>query len=195
MYHALERTFRRANLPLAYSQGFNQRPRMNLASALPLGLTSRSELAEVWLTEPRPLDEIQTALKSSAPPGLVFTQVEEVPVKNPKLPNLIQAAEYHVTLERAHPDLDKRIAHLLASERIPRTRRKKNYDLRPLIKGIERVPDAEPGTAELKIRLSARPGATGRVDEVLEELGISAAAARIERTMLILEDINSTPNV
>jgi radical SAM-linked protein len=189
VYHALERTFRRANLPVAYSQGYNQRPRLNLASALPLGLTSRGELAEVWLTEPRPLDEIQSALTASAPPGLVFTQVDEVPPETPKLPTLIRSAEYLVTLETARPDLDERIAHLLAADRIPRIRRKKTYDLRPLVEAIEQLPTVEPGPpAELNIRLAARPGATGRVDEVLEELGISPETARVERTMLIFED-------
>jgi radical SAM-linked protein len=35
-----ERVMRRADLPLVYSEGFNARPRMALASALPLGMTS-----------------------------------------------------------------------------------------------------------------------------------------------------------
>ena len=35
-----ERVLRRANLPILYSQGFNTRPRIILASALPLGISS-----------------------------------------------------------------------------------------------------------------------------------------------------------
>ncbi len=35
-----ERTLRRARLPLAYSQGFHPQPKIQLASALPLGFTS-----------------------------------------------------------------------------------------------------------------------------------------------------------
>jgi radical SAM-linked protein len=188
VYHALERTFRRADLPVAYSQGFNQRPRLNLASALPLGLTSLGELAEVWLLEPRQLTEVQTAISDSAPPGLVFTAVEEVPDKSPKLPTLIQAAEYRVALETAPPDLEERIARLLAADSLPRTRRKKTYDLRPLVEEIIQQPVDEAGPVELLIRLVARPNATGRVDEVLKALGIAAVSAQIERTKLILED-------
>jgi radical SAM-linked protein len=36
LHRAWERTFRRARLPLAYSQGFHPQPRLNLACALPL---------------------------------------------------------------------------------------------------------------------------------------------------------------
>ena len=49
LHRTLERTFRRAGLPLAYSQGFNPQPRMNLAEALPLGITSECEVMDVWL--------------------------------------------------------------------------------------------------------------------------------------------------
>ncbi len=190
LYHTLERTFRRADLPVAYSQGFNQRPRLNLASALPLGLTSRDELAEVWLEEPRSLADIKAALEASAPPGLVFTAVAEVPAESPKLPNLIHAAEYRAILETFPSDLDDRITHLLSAKSLPRTRRRKSYDLRPLIEEILRLPGGGHGTIELSIRLASRPGATGRVDEVLEALGIDALSARIERTKLVLEDDN-----
>ena len=51
LHRAWERTFRRAGLPLAYSQGFNPHPRLNLASALPLGFTSEGEVIDVWLEQ------------------------------------------------------------------------------------------------------------------------------------------------
>ena len=40
LFRAWERTFRRAGLPILFSQGYNPRPRMQLAAALPLGFTS-----------------------------------------------------------------------------------------------------------------------------------------------------------
>ena len=46
LHRTWERTIRRANLPLAYSQGYNPHPRINLASALPLGFTSDCEVVE-----------------------------------------------------------------------------------------------------------------------------------------------------
>ena len=51
IHRAWERTFRRAGLPLAYRQGFNPRPRLNIGSALPLGHSSTAELMDFWLEE------------------------------------------------------------------------------------------------------------------------------------------------
>ena len=45
LHRAWERTFRRAHLPLAYTQGFHPQPRIQLAGALPLGFTVSSYVA------------------------------------------------------------------------------------------------------------------------------------------------------
>jgi radical SAM-linked protein len=41
------RAFRRAGLELAYSEGFNPHPRIQIAAPLPLGVTGESELMDV----------------------------------------------------------------------------------------------------------------------------------------------------
>src|SRR5215813_5434575 len=51
-----ERVLRRARLPILYSEGFNPRPRIALASALPLGISSECELLDVSLRERIMLD-------------------------------------------------------------------------------------------------------------------------------------------
>ena len=47
-----ERTLRRAGLPLAYTHGFHPGPRIQIASALPLGFIGRAEIVDIWLDEP-----------------------------------------------------------------------------------------------------------------------------------------------
>ena len=42
-----ERGFRRASLPVAYTQGFNPRPKMSFSPALSVGITSNSEYMDV----------------------------------------------------------------------------------------------------------------------------------------------------
>jgi len=44
-----ERALRRAGAPLAYSGGFNPRPKLQIARALPLGHVGEGELIDVWL--------------------------------------------------------------------------------------------------------------------------------------------------
>ncbi len=186
LHRALERIFRRARVPLAYSQGFNPRPRLNLASALPLGVTGRAELAEAWLEEEMPLEVLKVALNGSAAPGIQITELEPVPDKTPKLPNLIEAAGYRVALDEVPPGLTNAVRDLLAADRIQRTRKGKTYDLRPLVEALS-LENGSDGSG-LLIRLAARPGATGRVDEVLLALGISLEKARAERVALYLTE-------
>ncbi len=59
LHKAWERSCRRAGLPLAYSQGYNPQPKLNLASALPLGFTSQAELIDIWLEQVLPLAAIE----------------------------------------------------------------------------------------------------------------------------------------
>ncbi len=178
-----ERTLRRAGLPLAYSQGFHPQPKIQIAAALPLGFLGREEIVDIWLetndSPPPPPDSLQSA----APPGLTILRVEPVPERAPALQTQIAAAEYQVTLLEAGggSDLERRVADLLAKETLPRERRGKSYDLRPLIQTL-----ACRG-ASLDMILSAGEGATGRPEEVLDELGIPPETTRIERTRLILK--------
>jgi hypothetical protein len=53
LHRTWERTFRRAGLPLAYSEGFNPHPKINIGAALPLGCLSRGDLIDAWLERER----------------------------------------------------------------------------------------------------------------------------------------------
>lgn len=186
LHHTLERTFRRAGLPVAYSQGYNPRPRLSLASALPLGITSQGEVLEVWLEEPLPLEDVQAALQASAPPGVTFLAVQPVAEGTPKLASRVRAAEYCARISNPPPDLEERLKALLAATDRPRQRKGKTYDLRPLIETLALAQTETPDQVDLLMRLAARPGATGRPDEVLSALRIPPEGVRIQRRRLIL---------
>ncbi len=181
LYRALERTIRRAALPLAYSQGFSPHPKLQLAAALPLGFTSRAEIADMWLEQAVDPAHVLTRLQDAAPPGLAFRDASPVPAREPTLQQQVAEAAYDVDLDDPAPlDLETRIVLLLATPELRRQRRGKEYDLRPLLISLEL---ARPG--RLRMQLSAREGATGRPEAVLEALGLDPLAARVERTALI----------
>jgi radical SAM-linked protein len=189
LHRTLERTMRRANLPLAYSQGFTPRPKLSLASALPLGYTSEAEVADFWLKEDLPLDQIEGTFKTSQPPGIELHQVEEIAGDAKKLQTTLTKARYVVTLEGEHPNLEGNISKLLSEETIMREKvkkgKKKTFDIRPLIFEVSLVTADEIEKQQLEMTLKAEPSATGRPDHVLEELGIDPLTARIHRTELI----------
>jgi len=183
-----ERAFRRAGLPLAYSQGFHPQPRLNLACALPLGFTSEAELLDVWLEQELEPETVKTKLAPVLPPGIWLHTVTAVMTKEPALQVQVQSAVYVITLLESVESLDQAIAALMAATELPRVRRGKTYDLRPLIESLIRLPDNPEGWPRLQVRLAARDSATGRPEELLDALGLPVHAARIHRTRLILID-------
>ena len=182
-----ERTLRRSRLPIRYSQGYHPRARLNLASALPLGFVSDDELLDFWMDESIPLEDIQSRLAAASPPGLRIKAVETVDLSEDSLQARMKASEFEVSFydPQNKQDLQTKVASLLAREQIRRTRRKKTYDLRPLILTLA-VIDLPPGEPGLHMRLLAEAGATGRPDDVLDELGYPNTAYLVRRTCLIL---------
>ncbi len=186
LHRAWERTFRRARLPLAYTLGFHPQPRIQLAGALPLGFTSECELADIWLEQDLAVEEAQAALTTSAPPGIGVLAAQIVDDRQPPLQVLLRSATYAVALDAPAPDLAARITGLLAQSQLPRTRRDKAYDLRPLIESL--APGAEPERS-LEMQLAARDAATGRPEEVVDALGCDSSAAHYHRTGLLFADL------
>jgi radical SAM-linked protein len=194
-----ERTARRATLPLAYTHGFHPGPRIQIASALPLGYAGRAEIVDMWLQENvdpdlgdgagqgRPVPPYAEMLQAAAPPGLGIMSAEQADEAGPALQTQVVSAEYTVTLldpvDKA--ELAKRLAVTLEAVSLPRQRRGKDYDLRLLIESLTLL--HEDGQGRIFMRLAAREGATGRAEEVLDVLGIPFESTRIERTRLILK--------
>jgi radical SAM-linked protein len=194
---ALERSLNRAQIPLAYTQGYNPRPRMQLAAALPLGFTSECELADIWLLEVVEPEAAAEAMAAKMAPGIELKKVSQVDLSEPALQNLVEEAVYLARIARSpgRPAVATAVAQLLAATNIVRERRGKTYDLRPLVHdlaltALAEIPsgDAEKGDdcLVLSMRLSMLPGKTGRPDEVLDALGLDALDARIHRQRLIL---------
>jgi radical SAM-linked protein len=67
LHRLWERAARRAELPLAYSQGFHPQPKMNIAAALPLGFSSRCEMIDLRLEHDISLDGLQEKLQDTLP--------------------------------------------------------------------------------------------------------------------------------
>ena len=133
-------------------------------------------------------DALKAQLRDSLSPGMEIIRVESVDPKGEKLPNLVQSAEYIITLLEPEVGLERSVKLIAESERLDRERRGKRYDLRPLIEDIKIISLSKDGNQRFQLRLAARTGATGRPDEVLAELGIPIEGTRIERTHLIFED-------
>jgi radical SAM-linked protein len=179
-----ERAARRAGLPLVYTQGFHPQPKINLASALPLGFSSRCEVADLRLSKDVDLIALPARLQAAMPSGIDILKVESIDEGAPALQTQVISAEYEVTLTEAihTSDLKRRAAELLERPSLPRQRRGRAYDLRPLVEKLEIISENK-----IFMRLSAREAATGRPEEVLDVLGIAPESAQTERIRLIFQ--------
>ncbi len=142
---------------------------------------------DIRLNDELTMDDISSRLRDTLPADIQVLNVESVDERAPALQTQILSATYevHLTEPVDGTDLTRKAQELMTAESLPRERRGKSYDLRPLIEMLSVVTEAN-GNVWLRMTLSAREGATGRPDEVLEALGIPADTARVERTRLIL---------
>lgn len=183
-----ERLLRRADLPIQYSQGFNTRPRIALASALPLGITSECELLDVLLRQRVDPSAAVERLTAVSPQGLVIYTAREVVLNAPSLQPLVRSAEYLIRfLDEVDVDaLRARVAALLAAETMMLSSEHKGKtrtkDMRPLIYAL-----AVEDNGQLLAHIAAGERGNLRTEDLLAELAPEDAAYTVHRVRLHLE--------
>ena len=193
MARAWERAIRRARLSLAYSQGFNPQARLHFAAALAVGFTGQAELIDVFLDAEVEPAGFLLQLAPALPTGIRLTGAAAVPRELPSLQAAISGARYRVELETAEADevFASRLAAFMARPEAWRERRRgkevARYDLRPLVQSLTYTGPRELGQS-FETEMRAEPGATGRPDELLAELGYETALRRVVRLELVLAD-------
>jgi radical SAM-linked protein len=169
LMRCLERTLRRAQIPMALSQGFNPRPKVMFTLALALGIEGRREVVELELAEALEPDEVLRRLRAQAPPGLDFLEAQAL---EPGRPSQANSVEYELELPAERLEATRHALHvLLASERWPYTRQRPDrtvdIDLRPFLISAEL--DLH---GVLRFRLKMTPGGSARPEEVIDALGL-----------------------
>ncbi|MEM9275827.1 MAG: TIGR03960 family B12-binding radical SAM protein [Cyanobacteria bacterium P01_F01_bin.143] len=96
-----DRAIRRASLPISFTGGFHPGPRIAIANALSLGITSSGEIVDFELTKNIDLEEFKNKFAAQLPSEIPIYQVEEVPVKSPAATQILEQAEYLITVKTA----------------------------------------------------------------------------------------------
>lgn len=92
LMRTMQRVFKRAGIPLWYTQGFNPHAYLMFPLALPLGTDSRVEILDVALVEELGFDEIKERLNDAMPEGLRIKSVAKPVMKHTE----IASAEYQI---------------------------------------------------------------------------------------------------
>lgn len=95
-----ERAFRRASVPILFSEGFHPHPKISFGPALPVGVESVCEYMDVELAHPTASSEIKEKANKHLPDGLKVISVKEIPVNTPSLNAFITHFAYEIRLDR-----------------------------------------------------------------------------------------------
>jgi radical SAM-linked protein len=181
---ALQRTFARAGLRLALSQGMRPKPRLSLGLPLPVGVAGLDELAAAELAADQPSDprQVLAALIAAAPEGLAPLAVE-VSEQRLRLEPLEAEYECQVTADAAALSAaaaEYARVDVAPVERVsPKGRRQ--VDLKRFVAEVL----VEPAGDGALLRFSVRHRADGaaRADEVVRELLRRAGCADVAPLM------------
>ena len=186
MLRLFQRAFRRAQLPLAFSQGFNPHPLMSFATALSVGFTSCGEYLDVILMEDISPKKLMDEVNATLPAGVRILKVYDASGSKASLTSVMRSAEYAISVSFADPIEPERLKaeldSMLAGGITVLKKTKggiKPTDIRPMIKEL-RVEDCGPGRAELYMKgvLSAEGGLNPELflGELYKRLGASGSA-------------------
>jgi radical SAM family uncharacterized protein/radical SAM-linked protein len=165
----IERTIRMAELPVAYSQGFNPTMKISFGPPLPLGFTSEAELLEITFNTnftPNMADKFRSKL----PDGIDIYDTKVVLTKAKSLSSQLNRASYSVSLEE---DVDTE----LLIDRIASILKLESIEVERIGKETVRTIDIRPAIYNLKIEnkkllmiLGIGEGGYAKPNELLEIL-------------------------
>jgi radical SAM-linked protein len=205
-----ERTVRRAQLPVAYSQGFSPHARLSFGLALSTGFESDGEYLDIDLDPVRServdIDELPGRLSALLPDGMAATAVAVLAPGSPSLQQIVTSCEYQIDLTIDPPagassdDLAASVAlaidRIVAADSLVVTRERKGVaapaDIRPAILALEIVGSVD-GGVRMRAELATQPKAV-RPSELLAAIAVDAVA-RVRRThqWIELEGLRSEP--
>ena len=131
-----DRAFRRAKLPISFSEGFNPRPKLTFAHPLAVGISSNEEIGEVELAEKIAEQDFILKLNEALPNPIRIIKAEYVEEKK-SLMSLVKSAEYTLQIDDDFVSSDN-IEEMLNKasieiEKTSKSGKKSNVDIKPLI--------------------------------------------------------------
>lgn len=152
LMQVFRRAFARAEIPVAYTQGFHPHPYINILLPLPTGFESTCELLDFTLAAPRLPDGFLYQINRALPAGICVMSVGEprMPAKN------IRYAAYEIFVELpATPD---EISALFSRETLVVTKRTKRGESETNILPLLRDFHVEPRGGGVLIRVKVAAG-------------------------------------
>ncbi|MBW3605496.1 MAG: TIGR03936 family radical SAM-associated protein [Actinobacteria bacterium] len=142
-----ERALRKAELPIAYSEGFTPHPKVSFPDALALGYASTGEYVELTFAAPVDVASAVARFNAASPPGLRILEAVEVVDGAPRIARWLRASLWELRYPTQHAGvLDGGVRALAHAEHLPVDRERKGtstrLDLKPALHMIASHEDA-----------------------------------------------------
>lgn len=199
-----ERTFNKAGLDLAYSQGFNPHQKFSIANPLSLGIESEEEYMDIEMNSEVPVEEFIEKMNAALPRGIQIIRGEYVDDKQ-AIASIIEWALYEIIFDTEtaweRDDIESKIVDYLDREEIliikkKRKKRRKietEADIRMFIKTMDVM---EIKGNRIKIETLLKSGGNGNLKPIQliksiafeEGIDIDLESVNMKRTGLFIEE-------
>jgi radical SAM-linked protein len=174
---ALDRAFRVAQLPLAFTEGFSPHPRVSFGLALSTGHESYAEYLDLVFAQPVELETLPARLTPELPDGMAVTGAAALADRAPALQEAVTSVEWRVDVARVDGApveagaLREQIDIALAAPVLETLRRRKGRDVREDVRPvIRRIGFASAASPTLEMELATQPR-SAKPGEVLAAIG------------------------
>lgn len=195
-----ERAMRRAELPIAFSEGFNPHPKISFGSALALGTTSMCEYVDIELAQPMPVQGFIALLQPQLPKGITLLEGKEISRQAKPLMAVLNWLTYEIKVPLLLPvsqeKTDDVIGRFLAEDTLLYARYSKKgrqeKNLRPFIGSLTGKVNGDWLELTMELRITAQ-GTAKPVELVamlraFGELPLDVEATRVHRTGIYIKD-------
>lgn len=147
----MQRAFRRAEIPLAFTLGFNPHPKISFATALAIGITSAGEYMDIELEEALDIEAFKEKMNAVLPKGITIKQCKYIDIKSQALMAIVDYSTYTIKcplayrqeeeyINRALQEFMKDKEILVVKETNKKNRvQKKEMNIRPLIYHMDSI--------------------------------------------------------
>lgn len=141
-----QRVFRRAEVRLSYSQGFNPHPKMSYGNALALGVESYGEYVDIEIEDDLSPELLAEKINDQLPEGMDFVKCVEIQTGVKSLAGNIEYGNYDFVIENVNhftrSEISDKIDKILSLDTLNITKKNKKgklveMDIIPMIKSLE----------------------------------------------------------
>lgn len=139
LMNTFRRSFRRAELPVAYSKGYNPHIKLSLCQPLSVGMVGKAEYFDIELSERISTEKFVIKLNKNIPSAVEVLTARQVPENIKSLMAVVNTAVYNIDFKINDKSTSQKLAdEFLAADEIKITRLRRNkedriIDLRPMI--------------------------------------------------------------